>query len=62
MQVMMWPLGRLVKAIMEEKQGRHRELMRIMGVSESAIYVSWYLTYGGILLILDIGAAPNLSC
>lgn len=37
----------------EEKETRARELIRMMSVQNRAIVVSWYMTYGLVLLILN---------
>lgn len=51
----LWPISRLIRGIVHEKETRSREGMRMMGLRYSALYWSWFLTYG--LLFFVISAA-----
>lgn len=42
---MLYPLSRLIKSIVEEKETRTRETMKIMGLSDTAFVASWFVTY-----------------
>ena len=52
--IWMWPVTRLVKGIVEEKQLRIREGMKMMGLPDSAIFCSWIGTYTIIFIITSI--------
>lgn len=52
--VFMWPASRIVKQIVEEKEFRIRESMRIMGLSDSVLWVSWFVLYLILFLISAI--------
>lgn len=41
----LWPFTRLIKLIMEEKEQRLREGMRMMGLSPLSFWMSWGITY-----------------
>lgn len=41
----MWPFSRLVRNMVEEKEKRIREGMKMMGLSDTAIWMSWAITY-----------------
>lgn len=41
----MWPFSRLVRNIVEEKEQRIKEGMKIMGLQNSAFWLSWIMTY-----------------
>ncbi|KAF0715885.1 hypothetical protein As57867_003098, partial [Aphanomyces stellatus] len=43
-------LSSVLVALITEKETKARELMKILGVGESAIVLSWYITYGLIFL------------
>ncbi|KAJ9436291.1 ABC transporter A family member 1, partial [Diplonema papillatum] len=43
-----YPVNRLVAAIVLEKEDRQREGMLIMGLSRGSFYLSWYLTYAAV--------------
>lgn len=40
----MYPVSRLVKSVVEEKESRMREIMKIMGLVDWAHQASWFLT------------------
>ena len=42
---MLYPVSRLIKAVVEEKENRSRENMKIMGMKGSAFVASWFFTY-----------------
>ncbi|KAJ0397450.1 hypothetical protein P43SY_006549 [Pythium insidiosum] len=44
-------VSRILVVLIQEKESRLREYMKILGVKENAIIVSWYITYGAILLV-----------
>lgn len=52
--IFMWPVTRLLKGIVEEKQLRIREGMKMMGMPDSAIFCSWFGTYFLIFLVTAI--------
>jgi hypothetical protein len=52
--IYMWPVTRLVKGIVEEKQLRIKEGMRMMGLPDSALYCSWFGTYCIIFAITSL--------
>ncbi|GAB9467021.1 hypothetical protein Gpo141_00004381 [Globisporangium polare] len=45
------PLSKILVGLIGERETRSRELMKILGVKESSIVVSWYLTYFVILFL-----------
>jgi len=53
--IYIWPVTRLVKGIVEEKQLRIREGMKMMGLPDSALFCSWLTTYTVMFLITAIG-------
>ena len=53
--IYMWPVTRLVKGIVEEKQLRIKEGMRMMGLPDSALFCSWFATYALIFFLTAIG-------
>ncbi|GLE02420.1 hypothetical protein PINS_up011258 [Pythium insidiosum] len=48
------PLSKILVSLVAERETRARELMKILGVKESSIVISWYITYVVILLISSI--------
>ena len=40
----LYPVSQLGKAVVEEKEGRLRQTMRIMGLRPSVFVASWYVT------------------
>ncbi|GLD97436.1 hypothetical protein PINS_up006120 [Pythium insidiosum] len=44
-------VSRILVVFIQEKESRLREYMKILGVKEKAIIISWYITYGTILLV-----------
>jgi hypothetical protein len=53
--IYIWPVTRLVKGIVEEKQLRIKEGMLQMGLPNSALFCSWITTYGIIFIMTSIG-------
>ncbi|GBG25686.1 ATP-binding cassette sub-family A member 1 [Hondaea fermentalgiana] len=49
----LWPISRLVRGIVHEKETRAREGMRMMGLQYSALYWSWFITYGAIFFVIS---------
>jgi hypothetical protein len=47
----MWPFSRLVRNIVEEKEGRVKEGLKVMGLSNAVFWLSWATTY---LIIMTI--------
>ncbi|KAH9143316.1 hypothetical protein AeRB84_012675 [Aphanomyces euteiches] len=47
-------LSSVLVALISEKETKARELMKILGVRDSAIIVTWYITYGIIFLVAAI--------
>ncbi|CAH0482415.1 unnamed protein product [Peronospora belbahrii] len=50
----LYSISRILVALIQEKELRLREYMKILGVQEKAIVVSWYMTY---LVILFVGSS-----
>jgi ATP-binding cassette subfamily A (ABC1) protein 3 len=55
---MIYPLGMLIKSLVEEKESGARELLRISGLRHWALGVSWSLVY--VLLFVLIAGASTL--
>jgi ATP-binding cassette subfamily A (ABC1) protein 3 len=49
----LYSISRILVVLIQEKELRLREYMKILGVQEKAIVVSWYMTY---ILILFVGS------
>lgn len=49
-----YPVSRLISALVQEKELKLRESMRIMGTSDSALLGSWFLSYATTYLILSL--------
>jgi hypothetical protein len=49
-----YPVSRLISALVQEKELKLRESMRIMGTSDSALLGSWFLSYATTYLILCV--------
>ncbi|CAK4190139.1 unnamed protein product [Aphanomyces euteiches] len=47
-------LSSVLVALISEKETKARELMKILGVNDSAIVVSWYITYGLVFLVAAV--------
>jgi len=47
----LWPISRLIRGIVHEKETRVREGMRMMGLRYAALYWSWFITYACIFTI-----------
>lgn len=52
--VYLMPVSQIVAVIVLEKEVRAREMMRIMGVSDFMIILSWYLTYATFFFVLSL--------
>jgi ATP-binding cassette subfamily A (ABC1) protein 3 len=52
--VFLWPVTRQTKAIVEEKESRIKEGMKMMGLKETGVWLSWFLTYCIVFLIMSI--------
>ncbi|CAI2386299.1 unnamed protein product [Moneuplotes crassus] len=48
------PLFRLVNSLTGEKSSRAREGMKIMGLNDTPYWVSWFIYYSGICLVISI--------
>lgn len=44
--VYIWPLTRIMKSLVEDKEARINEVMKMMSMPSEAITLGWYLTYG----------------
>lgn len=42
---MVWPLSRILRSLIEEKEHRIREGMLMMGLKHSSLWLSWFITY-----------------
>jgi ATP-binding cassette subfamily A (ABC1) protein 3 len=51
----------LVKLNLEEKSTKLKEGMKMMGVSDAALWISWFLTYAMIFLVADLLLAAALK-
>jgi ATP-binding cassette subfamily A (ABC1) protein 1 len=49
-----WPVTKIIGAIVLEKETRQKELMKIMGVSETALVISWILLYLILFLVQSL--------
>ncbi|CAL1171712.1 unnamed protein product, partial [Cladocopium goreaui] len=49
--VFIWPLTRIMKSLVEDKEARINEVMKMMGMPAEAILLGWYLTYGLLWII-----------
>ncbi|CAJ1443886.1 unnamed protein product, partial [Effrenium voratum] len=58
--VFIWPLTRIMKSLVEDKEARINEVMKMMGMPAEAITFGWYITYG--LLWLIPAALMTLIC
>ncbi|KAG5501449.1 hypothetical protein JKF63_03278 [Porcisia hertigi] len=50
----LYPVSQLTKRIVLEKELRIREAMLIMGLSESIMYLAWFLVYGVWYILLSV--------
>ena len=55
------PIYRLILYITSEKETKARESMRMMGLTESSYWVSWFVFYGINVLIISIACTGILS-
>ncbi|CAL1149217.1 unnamed protein product, partial [Cladocopium goreaui] len=49
--VFIWPSTRIMKSLVEDKEARINEVMKMMGMPAEAILLGWYLTYGLLWII-----------
>uniref|UniRef100_K3WP40 ABC transporter domain-containing protein n=1 Tax=Globisporangium ultimum (strain ATCC 200006 / CBS 805.95 / DAOM BR144) TaxID=431595 RepID=K3WP40_GLOUD len=47
----LYMISRVLVVFIQEKESRMREFMKILGVKEKAILISWYITYIGIAFV-----------
>ncbi|GAB9477032.1 Abc transporter a family member 1, partial [Globisporangium polare] len=47
----LYMISQVLVVFIQEKESRMREFMKILGVKEKAILISWYITYVGIILV-----------
>ncbi|CAE8703253.1 unnamed protein product, partial [Polarella glacialis] len=52
--VFIWPLTRIMKSLVEDKEARINEVMKMMGMPAEAITIGWYVTYS-LLWLLPAG-------
>ncbi|KAL2633831.1 hypothetical protein R1flu_005310 [Riccia fluitans] len=57
----LYPLAMLVKAIVEEKENRAKETMRIMGLKPWVFSCSWLLTYLVVFLLVSVSVSIVLK-
>lgn len=57
----MYPLSRLVKGVVEEKESRVRETMRIMGLRVWAHELSWWITGAMVFTFIALSVSAMLS-
>ncbi|OQS01309.1 ATP-binding Cassette (ABC) Superfamily [Achlya hypogyna] len=50
----LYAVSKVLVVLIQEKETKARELMKILGVSESAIVLSWFLTYLVIFLVASV--------
>eukprot|EP00808_Paulinella_micropora_P011872 g18625.t1 len=59
-----WPVTRIVKALVEEKEERTQQGLMMMGTPYNAIWISWFLTYAILLgfaaILITIISAKRL--
>jgi len=48
----LWPISRLIRGIVDEKETKTREGMKMMGLKSVSLYLSWFLTYGFIFVVI----------
>ena len=62
--IFLWPVTRIIKLLVEEKETSIREGMLMMGLSSSTLWLSWLLTYALIFaltsLIITLITAKNV--
>lgn len=58
----LFPVAMTVRAVVREKETRLKEFMKMMGVSEGLLRLSWFLHSTFILLISVIGITLLLKC
>ena len=49
-----WPFSRLVRNLVDEKERRIREGAKMMGMRDSAFFMSWFFTYAIMLTIAAV--------
>ncbi len=50
----LWPISRLIRGIVVEKETKLREGMRMMGLQYVSLYLSWFFTYGIMFTITSV--------
>jgi len=50
----LYPVARILAGLVRERETRVTEMLKIMGVAEMWIVISWYITYGVIFFILAL--------
>ena len=60
----LWPVSRLVRGLVHEKETRIREGMRMMGLNFAPLYAAWFITYGMVFfliaLLIAVVSSPHL--
>ena len=51
MLIFLFPFFYLVSRLAEEKEGKAREGMKMMGLKDATYFISWFLFYVGIILV-----------
>jgi ABC-type multidrug transport system ATPase subunit len=51
---MLYPVSRFIKLIVEEKESRMKETMKIMGLKSSSLMLSWFISYFVIFTLIAI--------
>jgi hypothetical protein len=57
----LYPLGMLVKGLVEEKETRAKETMYIMGLKPWVFSTSWLLTYMAVFFMVSLSVSLLLS-
>ena len=52
--VFLWPVTRIIKLVVEEKETRIKEGMKMMGLYDSTLWLSWLITYTLIFIVTSI--------
>ena len=58
--VFIWPITRIVKGLVEEKELRIKEGMKIMGLKEHVNWIAWLTTY--IIIFSLVAAGITFVC
>ncbi|OWY92623.1 ABC transporter [Phytophthora megakarya] len=57
----LFTISRILVVLIQEKELRQREFMKILGVTEKTIFLTWYMTYAAILFVGVIQALAGLA-